>query len=624
MNTQLWHWPVEPWLVQRDGQVRVRLLVSGPMPDALWLRAEPNNEEWLTTMVAVGEGALRWYEAVLPQNPASNLNRYCFKALYGEQQLWLGSTGVQRWLPPRDRQFSLLIGDSVPEWLAGQVIYQIFPDRFARGDGPVAAINHYIHNKGQWAELRDWQQPLRPEAASYEFYGGNLWGINQRLDYLQKLGVTCLYLTPIFTAPSPHRYDVADYFSVDHRLGGNAALIALRQATAARGMRLLLDGVFNHSGDEHPWFNRHATAPTSGAWQRADSPFRNFYCFRDGWPGYHCWGGRPQMPALNYAEPRLRELIYAGDHSALRHWLKPPFAIDGWRLDSANQLGSAGTARDNLELLRGFRQAVRAANPQAVLIGEHWNDASSWLQGDAEDGCMNYHGFNLPLLAFFAGRDQAGQPAALDGGALLEWLAEARSQWPAQVRLAQFNLLGGADLPRIASRMAAPLLPLAQLLQFTLPGVPAIYYGDELGMSGGGDPANRAPMPWSLADQPPASFALHQQLIALRQQLAPLHCGEWWPLSASGRALAFARLYRQQLVVVALNADLDHECELMVDLAPVVSAGHWHCRFTTGRLDGSTLTMAAGRLILRLPAASGGLWQLEGASATSPLNQWSD
>ena len=603
MNTQLWHWPVEPWLVQRDGQVRVRLLVSGPMPDALWLRAEPNNEEWLTTMVAVGEGSLRWYEAVLPQNPASNLNRYCFKALYGEQQLWLGSTGVQRWLPPRDRQFSLLIGDSVPEWLAGQVIYQIFPDRFARGDGPVAAINHYIHNKGQWAELRDWQQPLRPEAASYEFYGGNLWGINQRLDYLQTLGVTCLYLTPIFTAPSPHRYDVADYFSVDPRLGGDDALIALRQATAARGMRLLLDGVFNHSGDEHPWFNRHATAPTSGAWQRADSPFRNFYCFRDGWPGYHCWGGRQQMPALNYAEPRLRELIYAGDHSALRYWLKPPFAIDGWRLDSANQLGSAGTARDNLALLRGFSQAVRAANPRAVLIGEHWNDASSWLQGDAEDGCMNYHGFNLPLLA---------------------WLAEARSQWPAQVRLAQFNLLGGADLPRIASRMAAPLLPLAQLLQFTLPGVPAIYYGDELGMSGGGDPANRAPMPWPLADQPPASFAFHQQLIALRQQLAPLHCGEWWPLSASGRALAFARLYRQQLVVVALNADLDHECELMVDLAPVVSAGHWHCRFTTGRLDGSTLTMAEGRLILRLPAASGGLWQLDGASATSPLNQWSD
>ena len=154
--------------------------------------------------------------------------------------------------------------------------------------------------------------------------------------------------------------------------------------------------------------------------------------------------------------------------------------------------------------------------------------------------------------------------------------------------------------------------------------MPAIYYGDELGMSGGGDPANRAPMPWPPADQPPPLFALHQQLVVLRQQLAPLQRGEWWPLTANGRALAFARLYRQQLVVVALNADLDHECELMVDLAPVVSAGHWHCRFTTGRLDGSTLTMADGRLILRLPAASGGLWQLDGASATSPLNQWSD
>ncbi|RTG29683.1 maltodextrin glucosidase, partial [Serratia marcescens] len=410
-----WHQPVPPFVVKQGQRLDITLWLQGDeLPERVFLRAEPDNEEWLLVMKAQRHEGMRRYQASLTLNEGEPTRRYCFKLLWADRQQWFGPQGWSPTPPGQLAQFAVDDPDNGPEWVADQLFYQIFPDRFASSGGEhgIQSGSYRHHAAGAEVIRRDWQHPLEDRHAASTFYGGDLDGISGKLPYLQQLGVTALYLNPIFTAPSVHKYDTEDYYQVDPHFGGNAALQRLRVSTHKVGMKLVLDGVFNHTGDSHPWFDRHRQGE-NGACHHPDSPYRGWFNF---YPDGRAldWKGNASLPKLNFAEPQVAEAIYRGEGSVVRHWLRPPYSIDGWRLDVVHMLGENGGATGNLRHLAGIYQAVKQENPQAYVLGEHFGDARRWLHAGVEDAAMNYMGFALPVRAFLAGLDVAYHPVRLD------------------------------------------------------------------------------------------------------------------------------------------------------------------------------------------------------------------
>lgn len=374
-----------------------------------------------------------------------------------------------------------------PEWVADAVIYQIFPDRF-RCSGRV--------KEQRTLTLQPWGSPPSDEG----FQGGDLYGVIEALDDLQAMGITCLYLTPIFSSAASHRYHAYDYFEVDPLLGGNAALDALIAAVHQRGMRLVLDGVFNHCGRGF-WAFHHV------AENGAVSPYRNWFHVHR-WPiqpypsegedcGYACWWALPDLPKFNHADPGVREHLLAVG----RHWLER--GIDGWRLDVPAEVPA--------DFWVEFRQMVRQQNPDAWIVGEVWGDARSWLQGEHFDGVMNYR-LGWSSLCWVAGdrlrqiyRNPEYPLQPLDTEALIDIWTTTLGWYRPKVNRAQMNLLDSHDVPRALHSLNGDVtaLKLALLLLFLQPGAPCVYYGTEAGLSGGPDdddatgpgPGSREPLP---------------------------------------------------------------------------------------------------------------------------------
>ena len=366
-----------------------------------------------------------------------------------------------------------------------------------------------------------------------------------------------MYLNPIFTSPSVHKYDIEDFEHVDPYLGGDQALAELRAATSERDMRLVLDAVFNHCSDTHPWFNRWNTHPEPGAYGSVDAPYRDAFIFHD--PAdpdsYHCWQGSKVLPVLDFANPQVQDYFYAGRDAIVRRWLRPPYAVDGWRFDVVHMMGEGTGAANNAAHVRALRQAAKDENPDAYILGEHFFEATRWLQGDQEDGAMNYYGFAHPLRAFLAGQDVNYHPVRIDAADLDQWLTDARSRIPYANQLCQLNLLGSHDTTRFLTLLGEDraLMRSALLMQFTYPGVPCVYYGDEIGMTGQNDPYNRACFDWDQAhwDRDLHDFIRH--LAGLRQDHTALRRGAYQTLIADGDLFGFARFDAHEQLLVLIN-----------------------------------------------------------------------
>ncbi len=409
-------------------------------------------------------------------------------------------------------------GTQPPRWVKDAVFYQVFPDRFRRGS-PAS---------GRPA-LRPWGEP--PDRDS--LYGGDLAGIPEKLDYLDDLGVTALYLTPIFTSPSNHRYDTVDYFHVDPALGGNGALRELVAAAHARGMRIILDGVFNHCSDQHPFFR-------SASERGRESPYWDWFTIEGGRvrkepePNYACWAGVTAMPEWNHENPEVREYLLA----VVRHWIRE-FDIDGWRLDTVEWLPP--------DFVRGVYHAAKEEKPDAYVLGEVMGIATSWFKYGALDGVMHYK-LREALVRFIAEeRDDA-----------VDFSAAVRSLWysyPRENGFASYTLVGSHDTPRfltLAGRDRGKLLS-AYAFLFSFPGAPAIYYGDEIGLEGGEDPDCRRPFPWD-GEWDRELLSDLKWLIAIRRARPALREGEPRFLAAKGRALILSRRTPYEEVLLALNA----------------------------------------------------------------------
>ncbi len=437
-----------------------------------------------------------------------------------------------------------------PAWVRDAVFYQVFPDRFAASDR--------VHKPGP---LEPWDLP----PTSHGFKGGDLLGIAEHLDYLTDLGITALYLTPIFASASNHRYHTYDYLAVDPLLGGDHALRELLDAAHARDVRVVLDGVFNHTG--RGFWPFHHVLETGAA-----SPYRHWFHFDHasldaGRPvvayphpeapvadrSYRAWWGLPALPKLNTDNPEVRAYLFG----VAEHWLR--FGIDGWRLDVPAEI-------DDEAFWQEFRARCRVVRSDAYLVGEIWQSAPDWLRGDRFDALMNY-----PLAAaingFVGGDRLAGDILAehhelsqsvrpLDGDGFANRVIELDRNYDPDVVAVQLNLLGSHDTPRLRTVLGGDpqAVRLATLLQMTLPGAPSVYYGDEIGLSGGNDPASRGAFPWDTGRWEPGLRDSVRSLIALRRSEPALRAGPVVVAGAAERAVAFDRGVGDRRFVVAVNA----------------------------------------------------------------------
>ena len=597
-----WHLPVAPFIKQQQDKLIITLWLRGDdLPKRVTMRAEVDNEEMALPMRRSSKSpapdVVQW-RGEIALHEGQPRRRYGFKLLWDDRQLWFAPKGFSEIPPAKLELFAYDSPDAGPQWVADQVFYQIFPDRFARSPSRSEQQDkvYHHHAAGHDIVLRDWDDPLTAEAGGSTFYGGDLDGISAKLPYLKKLGVTALYLNPVFTAPSVHKYDTEDYRQVDPQLGGNDALLRLRHNTQREGMRMVLDGVFNHSGDTHGWFDRHNRG-SEGACHHPDSPWRDSYSFSDDGKALD-WLGYSSLPKLDYRSNGLVNEIYAGEDSIVRHWLKAPWNMDGWRLDVVHMLGEAGGAKNNLKHVSGITQAAKATRPDAYVLGEHFGDARQWLQQDAEDAAMNYRGFTFPLWGFLANTDISYDPQKIDAQTCIAWMEDYRAGLSHQQQLRMFNQLDSHDTARFKSLLGrdAVRLPLAVVWLFSWPGVPCIYYGDEVGLDGDNDPFCRKPVPWDEKKQDRELLALYQRLAALRKATPALRHGGCEVLYAEGDVVVFLRVLGAERVMVAINRR--EACEVVLPDSPLLNV-EWLRKEGTGQLKEDVLT---------LPAISATVW----------------
>jgi alpha-glucosidase len=530
--------------------VRLRTAPDASIKQA-FLRTAPDGEQHFTELTPQpAEGTCRWWEGKL--HISMPVEHYRFVLLTPDGVWNYNALGLLAHTPADHHDFRLRADYHAPSWVTESVFYQIFPDRFADGDPSNNVRDGEWAYEGQPVQARDWSELPEQANAVREFFGGDLQGITQRLDYLRRLGVNVLYLNPIFQAPSSHRYDTSDYEHVDSHLGGDAALAQLCHALHQQGMRLILDIVPNHCGSEHAWFQE--------ALHDRDAPSAQYFIFEHHPERYVSWMGVPTLPKLNYQSTALREKMYAGPDAIFRQWLRPPFEVDGWRVDVANMLGRIGATQQDHEVARGIRAAVKEENPQAYLLGENFYDAIAQLQGDQYDGNMNYRGFTVPLwewlteqrirLGAFGPDIETGIP--LSTQALVTSWAEFRAPIPWAMALQQFTLLDSHDTARIRTLVGdnEGLHRLAITFQMSYPGVPCILYGDEIGLDGENADATRRPMPWDEAAWDLDLLDFYRKLIQLRRSSSALYRGGFQVLLVEANTLTYLRSSETEYILV--------------------------------------------------------------------------
>jgi len=537
----------------------------------------------------VSDALYTYYRAVIPE---ANLE-YWFELRDGNARLRL---------PDGNARYRHRIGDhrfEVPDWAQDAIYYQIMPDRFYNAD----PTNDPDANKPI-----DFTGRIEGDG----FYGGDLQGILKQLDYLRDLGVDTLYLTPVFASVTHHNYDIDDYERVDPEIGTDTDLKALADTLHQHGMRLVLDGVFNHVGIYFFAFQdllRH----------QENSPFRDWFIVErfpvavEPNPTYWAWWNIPYMPKLNHNNPVVRRYLLG----VIERWTRE-LSLDGWRLDVPNEVPDV--------FWREFRPVVRRANPNAIIIGEIWDDAGRWLQGDMFDSVMNYV-WRGAVLGFVAHGNL--KPSQFD-----QRMAQLRIMYPRQSLYAMYNMLSSHDTPRFRRECGGDLrrVRLGLLLQFTGIGAPAIYYGDEIGMDGGGTPDNRRPMRFELTDEERALRDYVRQLIALRKAEPALRRGEWQtlltddakgvygfgryiedaltsqPRGRGGEAAPLSHAVREgqgvraNPVLVVLNTSAQPQT---VELPVLGDSTRWRIAVSTTEFEQAIYPATNGRVAITLPPLAG-------------------
>lgn len=529
------------------------------------------------------EGCVLWYSFVMQNLEGERL-------YYGNNDACLGGRGRMYESSPKSYQITVYRPNPTPDWYKNGIAYQIFPDRFFRGQDWAERQQAALRPAGwkgprrilqqDWDDVPFYCRNERGEITRWAFFGGTLEGIREKLGYLKSLGVTILYLNPIFEAASNHRYDTADYLRVDPALGDEESFRRLAAEAREQGIRIVLDGVFNHTGADSRYFDRLGNYGGDGACRGEDSPYYKWFRFREFPDSYACWWGVKDLPDVEEMEPTYQAFIYGDRDSVIRHWLRQ--GASGWRLDVADELPDA--------FIQGIRHAMDETATDSVLLGEVWEDASNkesygqlraYFQGEELHSTMNYP-FRTAAIDFMLGRSEAGEFCAR--------MMSLKENYPPENFYGALNLIGSHDRERILTvlgeapesdtmdelerecyrlpagqyELARRRLALLSLIQFTMPGVPCIYYGDEAGCQGYSDPFNRGTYPWGREDE--TLLAHYRALTALRQAHPVLSAGEYLPLSHGGNVYECLRTGEGETIQVLVNRSPD--CWERLELLP--------------------------------------------------------
>lgn len=595
--------------------------------------------------------------------------RYYFEVCAGKISCFYNKRGVSRDLQEY-YSFAIAPGFKTPDWAKGAVMYQIYTDRFYNGDptNDVEDREYYYIGDGA-SRVRDWYK--YPEFMGIrEFYGGDLQGVLDKMDYLEELGVDVIYFNPLFVSPSNHKYDIQDYDAVDPHLGkivndggeclapwdndnahaskyirrvtdpenlkaSNQLLATLVAEAHKRGMKVILDGVFNHCGSFNKWLDRERIYENQpgyekGAYVSADSPYRSFFKFNNehSWPYnpyYDGWWGHETLPKLNYENsPKLVEYIM----NIGKKWVSPPYNVDGWRLDVAADLGFSNEY--NHEFWKEFRKNVKEANPDAIILAEHYGEARSWLQGDQWDTVMNYDAFMEPLTWFFTGMEKHSDEFRGDllgnHESFIGAMSHHMSSFMAPSLQVAMNELSNHDHSRFLTRTNHRVGRVAQLghhaaeeqvnvavmreavvMQMTWPGAPTLYYGDEAGLCGFTDPDNRRTYPWGRENL--ELIAFHREMIRIHKKYPVLSHGSLKFLHGEHNVISYGRFDEKERVIVAFhNGEGEKTFMLPVWQAGVCSENPLRRVMFTGNWGYTTepeeYLAEGGELTLTLPATS--------------------
>lgn len=536
----------------------------------LLLRNEHGGEEEIGNMFWCGmdDNDHEWWEVdFTPKNKGLWLYYFEIIGASGKQTMgrtWSGRAEITS--TPARWQLSVYDADfTTPDWLSGGIIYQIFPDRFAKSGETHENIPYGRKIHENWDEQMDFRPDAQGRITNSDFFGGDFKGITEHLPHLKSLGVTCLYLNPIFESHENHRYATASYERVDPMLGTEEDFRELCEKAHELGIYVILDGVFSHTGRDSMYFNYNGRYDTIGAYNSVLSPYYKWYSFSQYPDRYASWWGIDTLPEVNETCPEYLEYI-CGENGILRKWLRA--GADGWRLDVADELPDG--------FLDALNAAVKAENPDALIMGEVWEDATNkiaydvrrrYLLGGQLDTVMNYP-FKDAVIGFMLG---------WDARSAMESILSILENYPKQCTRLLMNLLGTHDTMRVLTLLggenvrgrdrewqakqkmsaeerarAINLLHLATLMQYTLPGVPAIYYGDEAGLEGYLDPFNRATYPWGKEDQ--SLIEWYTFLGKMRTSLRCLAEGEFEPIDAHGSFMAYTRRGEGEAILLAVNA----------------------------------------------------------------------
>ena len=529
-------------IVSTEGGIEQRIALSAP---------EGQGEDYYTNIEAPEKPGLLWYyfELVIGDE----------KYYYGNNERTLGGIGgVYGTIPPRYQITVYRREASTPYWYKKAIMYQIFVDRFRNGHKDCKVLNpkknSFIY--ANWGDtpfyIKDCE---KGSIARWDFFGGNLHGVIEKLDYLKELGVSVIYLNPVFEAPSNHKYDTADYKNIDTMFGSSETFRDLCEKAGRLGISVILDGVFSHTGSDSIYFNRYGSYPGIGAYQSAESPYYSWYRFNCSKDDYECWWGVDSLPNVNEMDPGYVDFIITGEDSVVKHWMD--LGAKGWRLDVADELPD--------EFIRLIHKTMKEKDKDSVLLGEVWEDASNkvsygkrraYLLGEELDSVMNYP-FRGIMIDFFTGKQDAEY--------VNEMLMSIYENYPLHNFYCNMNLIGSHDVPRILTILgeAPPEKQLAQsqkesyrlpesqkalgiarhklltLIQMTFPGVPSIYYGDEAGLEGYSDPLNRGTYPWGGENRELLEW--YKAITSIRNKYDVFSTGRWIPIYSEGDVYGYVR-----------------------------------------------------------------------------------
>ena len=529
-------------------EIRLRVIKKSPV-QRIYLRRLVNGEETIVQMKEEPQRKYSIYSTTININqPIIN---YHFIVLTEYGTYFYNQLGVFQYNINEDYDFKIIADFIKPTWINDSIFYQIFVDRFFNGDTSNDVQDFEYEQYGFSSKAISWNE--RPgkydDYGNLNFYGGDLKGIEDKIEYLKELGVNALYLNPVFTSPSNHKYDCENFFEVDKHFGGNKDLKELVEKLHENNIKIIVDISINHTGITNKWIE--------------ENP--EFYYENDKGE-FECWNGIKTLPVLNYTNKTVQDIMYKGENSVLKYWMKEPYNIDGWRLDVGHNVGKMNKVQMYKDIWRDVRESIKDTNKDSYIVAEHWTDSSEYLQGDMWDGTMNYFGFMRPLRRYLGEPDKFLnwkidnlQMKINNGEIFKEEVSRHYGKLPHQLQNLQLNLLSSHDLHRLhtSPEIDKKNIKTAIIMLFTFVGTPCVYYGDEVMLEGNSsdDQGCRYPMEWNNECYDKEINQLYKKMIRIRKSESVLKNGSFKFLKCNGNKVVYCRFDENEEIIFINSQD---------------------------------------------------------------------